>query len=82
MADLDAELLALAGGDSSSEEETTSKARAKSESRAPSPTSTVPTQQREGKAGVARKKTTKVPGGSKRAPKRPRRQDSEEEGEA
>ncbi len=84
MADLDAELLALAGGDTSSDEETTSKTRNKSESPPSSPTSPLGTQQRDSgvKVGVARKKSTKMSGGAKKAIKKAKRQDSEEEGEA
>lgn len=83
MADLDAELLALAGGDTSSDEENTSKTRTKAESPPSSPTSAAGTQQRDSgtKLGVARKKSTKMSGPSKRTPKRAKRQESEE-GEA
>ena len=84
MADLDAELLALAGGDTSSDEENTTKTRTKSESPPPSPTSPAGTQKPDSgiKFGVARQKSTKMTGVARKTPKRPKRQDSEEEGEA
>lgn len=83
MADLDAELLALAGGDTSSDEEDTSKTHTKTESPASSPTDPAGTQHGDAgiKLGVARKKSTKMSGGTKRAPKRAKKQESEE-GEA
>ena len=83
MADLDAELLALAGGDTSSDEEDTSKTRTKPESPPSSLTSPAGTQQRDSgiKLGVARKKSTIMTGAPKRTPKKARRQESEE-GEA
>ncbi len=84
MADLDAELLALAGGDTSSDEEDTTKTHTKSESPASSATSPAGTQQRDSgtKLGVARKKSIKMTGVVKKAPKKAKREDSEEEGEA
>ncbi len=83
MADLDAELLALAGGDTSSDEDNTSKTRTKTESPPPSSNSPAGTQQRDSgiKLGVARKKTTKMSRVTKRIPKRAKRPESEE-GEA
>ena len=84
MADLDAELLALAGGDSSSDDEDTTKTHPKSESPASSAISPPGTQNRDAevKLGVARKKDAKPAATMRKSQKRAKREESEEEGEA
>ena len=87
MADLDAELLALAGGDSSDDESTkpttttTKNESPASSARSPTGNSNGATM---GKLGVAQKVSTvtKARVGAKKTTKKGRRDDSEEEGEA
>ncbi|KAI9797164.1 MAG: hypothetical protein M1835_001837 [Candelina submexicana] len=87
MADLDAELLALAGDDTSSDEAETklSTNHIKSESPSSTPRSPTGTSQRDSssaKAGPAQKKVAKAVGSAKKSAKKGKRDDSEEEGEA
>ena len=86
MTDLDAELLALAGGDSSDEEETkpTSSGEAKA-SPPPSHTAIEVNRMNEAsssKLDMSHKPSIKVNGGASRGTKKARKDDSEEEGEA
>ncbi len=87
MADLDAELLALAGDDTSSDEAETKQStnHVKSESPNSTPRSPISKSQRESssaRAGPAPKKGATAVGGAKKSAKRSKRDDSEEEGEA
>ncbi|KAI9813269.1 MAG: hypothetical protein M1827_004211 [Pycnora praestabilis] len=84
MDDMDAELLALAGGDTSDEEDTklpnkTVKSESPSTPRSPAEKGNRDTST---KQGVSQKRSTKATGTSKKAIKRGKREDSEEEGEA
>ena len=87
MADLDAELLALAGGDSS-DDESTKPTTTTTKNESPASSARSPTANSNGaimgKLGVAQKKSaaTKARLGVKKPTKKSRRDDSEEEGEA
>lgn len=88
MADLDAELLALAGGDSSDDESTKPTTTA-TKNESPASSARSPTGISNGSTmgkllGVAQKKSsvTKARLGAKKTTKKGRRDDSEEEGEA
>ena len=85
MADLDAELLALAGGDSSDEEDTKPTVdTTKGESISPPTKSPLHNTMRASttKTAVASKKPNKIKAGAKKSTKKGKREDSEEEGEA
>ena len=88
MADLDAELLALAGGDSSDEESTKQTITTTTKNESPASSDRSPTGNVNGatmgKLGVAQKKSaaSKTRVGTKKTTKKGRRDDSEEEGEA
>lgn len=87
MADLDAELLALAGGDSS-DDGSTKPTTSTTKNESPASSDLSPTGNSNsatmGKLGVAQKKSavTKARLGPKKTTKKGRRDDSEEEGEA
>lgn len=85
MADLDAELLALAGGDSSDEEEskpTPNDAQDSSITLQATDDITPTDESSLNKSNMASKPSIKLNGGSSKDTKKGRRHDSEEEGEA
>ena len=85
MADLDAELLALAGGDSSDEEDTKPTTDATNGESISSPTKSPvhnTTKALTTKVTATPKKTNKMKAGTKKPTKKGKRDDSEEEGEA
>ena len=85
MADLDAELLALAGGDSSDEEDTkptTTNTKLESPSSSPGSSDRGINGSSANKSSVAQKKTFKSRAGARKSVKKSRKDDSEEEGEA
>ena len=85
MADLDAELLALAGGDSSDEEDTKPTIDTTKEGSISPPTESPihnTTKASTTKVVVTPKKTNKMKAGARKRTKKGKRDDSEEEGEA